>query len=492
MITNVKENIPYYLSIAAIVILFFIVEYNLLSKEFYALSADESGHTLDAYDWYKHGDQLFSIWLPFHKVINGIALNIHYDLLVTPRIMSGVFGLLTLLSLIFLTHQLFENKIIAVLTGFLATIFLPIAVFSVLPLIEIYFFFFITSSIAYFLLWMRKGENMFLWLAIIFLSVGTTTRYEAWLFALFLFVIIIHHIFKSNRTISQKTILTLSIAIIISAFPLYWIYLSAVANQNAHGFVSSVVNRYNEGKIFGEIKNNALYQFLIVNITSLNIIGLASLVYLFKINSSVKKYSIILFGTLLTFSVLSFVIKAMPTHNYWRIAIIWSLLLVPFTAYWLYHLIDAVKNSPMNKYAFIIFFILLIYFFNSQTAQYTSLSYLTQEDINIGNFLNKITTEDQSSKIYVMKDGSDKWRYSNIMVASQKPEQFVIDLENFDYVSSDTISVDRKLVSEMVKFKIKFVLIPSQTIIRNGAEFLSELKVFQKWKVYELNMVKNY
>lgn len=489
MRTNIKENISFYLAIAVIVFLFFIVEYNLLSKEFFALSADESGHTLEAYDWYNHNGQLFSIWLPFHKVINGIALNFHYDLLVTPRIMSGIFGLLTLLSLIILTHQLFENKIVAILTGFLATIFLPIAAFSILPLIEIYFFFFIISSVACFLLWLRNGKSTFLWLTVIFLSVGTTTRYEAWIFALFLFVIIVHHIYISNRTVSQKAILTLSIALIISAFPLYWVYLSTIANERAQGFVSIVADRYNEGKILGEIKNNALYQFLIINITSLNIIGFASLIYLTKINPSVKKYSIILFGTLLTFSVLSFVIKAMPTHNYWRIAMIWSLLLLPFTAYWLYHLLDSSNSFPVNKYGFIILFILLIYFFNSQTAQYTSFSYLTMEDINIGKFLNEITLKEQS-KIYVMKDGSDKWRYSNFLISSQKPEYFVLGLDNFDYVSSDTISVDQKLVSEMVNLKIKFVLVPSRTIVGNGLEYFSEIKTFKKWKIYQINMIK--
>lgn len=490
MTNRIKGNIPFYLSIAAAIFLFFIVESSLLSKNFFALSADESGHTLEAYEWYKGEGQLFSIWLPFFKIVNGLALKIHYDLLVTPRIMSGLFGLLTLLSLIILTHQLFENKIVAILTGFLATLFLPIAVFSALPLIEIYFFFFMTASIAFFLLWLRNGKNKFLWLTAIFLSVGTTTRYEAWVFALFLFLIIAYQLFKSCKTPSQKVILIFSFALIITAFPVYWIYLSTIANESAHGFVSSVTNRYNEGRIFSEIKNNALYQFLIINITSLNIIGLASLFYLVKINPNVKKYSIILFGTLLTFSVLSFIIKAMPTHNYWRIAMIWSLLLLPFTAYWLYHLLETSDSSPVNKYGFVIFFILLIYFFNSQTIQFSSLSYLTRDEVNVGDFLNEITREEHA-KIYVMRDGSDKWRYVNLLVTSQKPEQFVIELENFNYVSSDTISIDQKLVSEMMNCKIKFILVPSRTIVRNNAEYFSEVKAFKQWKVHQLNFVKD-
>ena len=487
MMTNIKENLPFYLSIAAIVLLFFIVEYNLLSKGFFALSADESGHTLEAYEWYKGESQLFSIWLPFHKVVNGIALKIHYDLLVTPRIMSGLFGLLTLFSLMFLTYQLFENKVATILTGFLATLFLPIAVLSILPLIEIYFFFFTVTSLGFFIIWIKSEKNIFLWLTTGFLAIGTTTRYEAWLFAFFIFVLIVFQLFKSKRMPSQKILVSIVIGLVIAAFPLFWIYLSAVANQNASGFVSSVSGRYNEGEVFAEIKNNVLYQFLIINITSLNIIGIASLIYLTKINPNVKKYSIIMIGTLISFSVLSFIIKAMPTHNYWRIAMIWSLLLLPFTAYWLYHLIDTSKISPINKYVFVIFFFILIYFFNSQTSKYSSVSYLTPDDINAGKFLNKISLG-ENSKIYVMKDGTDKWKFVNILVASQKPEHFVTDLKNFNYVSSDTITIDQKLATEIVEQKIKFVLIPSRTVVKDETKFLIEQKVFGQWKIYKVKM----
>jgi hypothetical protein len=487
MMTNIKEDIPFYLSIAAIVVLFFIVEYNLLSKGFFALSADESGHTLEAFDWIKNDGQLFSIWLPFHKVINGFALKIHYDLLVTPRIVSGLFGLLTLLSTIFLSYQLFENRITSILTGFLAAIFLPIAMFSILPLIEIYFFFFIITSLSFFILWLKSEKNIFLWLTIGFSAIGTTTRYEAWIFAFVIYVMITFQLVISMRTRSHKIFLSAVIGIIIAVFPLFWAYLSFITNQNTSGFVSSVTGRYCEGKVFAEIKNNVLYQFLIINITSLNIIGIAPLIHLTKINSNIKKYSIILFGTMILFSVLSFIIKAMPTHNYWRIAMIWSLLLIPFTAYWLHHLIDVSKNSPINKYAFIIFFFILTYFFNSQTSKYSSVSYLTMDDINVGKFLNKISLG-ENSKIYVMKDGSDKWRYANILVTSQKPELFVTDLKNFSYVSSDTVTIDQKLVAEMVNRKIEFVLMPSRKIVNDDTGFLIEQKVFGKWKIYKFKM----
>ncbi len=489
MTINIKETLPIYLSIAAIIVLFFIVEYNLLSKGFFALSADESGHTLEAYEWYKGDAQLFSIWLPFNKIVNGITLRLHYDLLVTPRITSVLFGLLTLLSIILLTYYLFENRIVAIITGFFATIFLPISVFSVLPLSEIYYFFFVISSISIYVLWLKTNKNVFLWLTVILSAIGTTTRYESWLFALFIFLLIGYELLKTDRSLKQKTLLITAFAIIIAAFPLYWIYLSAIGSENIHGFVSTVAGRYHEGKLIAEIKNNALYLFFMINIASLNIIGLASVIHVSKTSPFVKKYTMILFGTLITFSLLSFFIKAMPTHNHWRIVMIWCLLLLPLTTYWLYNLLESSKSSPINKYAFIIFFFLLVYFFNAQTANYTSSSYLTREEINIGKYLNEITQSD-NSKIYIMKDGSDKWRYSNLLISSQKPDQFVIELENFKYVSSDTISISHKLISELLNYRIKFIAIPSRTILRDSARYLSEIKPFKQWKVYEMNEEK--
>ena len=48
--TKVKKI--YYVSIAAIILIFILFEYLLFLKGFYAFSADESGHTLEAYYWF--------------------------------------------------------------------------------------------------------------------------------------------------------------------------------------------------------------------------------------------------------------------------------------------------------------------------------------------------------------------------------------------------------------------------------------------------------
>jgi hypothetical protein len=312
------------------------------------------------------------------------------------------------------------------------------------------------------------------------------TRYEAWIFAFFILALFVNEIVQSERTSSLKLLLIISAVILIVSFPVYWIYLTTITSDNSTGFVSSVTNRYHEGNFIIEIKNNVLYKFLQINISSLNIIGLASILYLFKMHITVKKFAIIFFSTLITFSMLSFFIKAMPTHHYWRIAMIWSVLLLPFTVYWLYHLIENLRATPINKYLFVIFFIVLIYFFYSQTSTYTSKSYLTNDDYNVGEYLNSITTENDS-KIYIMKDGADKWRFANILVTSQKPDLFIQKLEDFNYITSDTISISRKMVSELIEHGVKHIVIPTKVNVSDGQEYYSEVKTFDTWKVCKIN-----
>jgi hypothetical protein len=68
MVGRTKINLIFYLRVAAIILLFLMIEYSLMSKDFFSLSADESGHTLEVYEWYKGEGQLFSIWLPFFRL----------------------------------------------------------------------------------------------------------------------------------------------------------------------------------------------------------------------------------------------------------------------------------------------------------------------------------------------------------------------------------------------------------------------------------------
>jgi len=156
-----------------------IVQVYLICTNFYSISADEAGHVIEAVRFYQ-GSSLFGIWLPFEKVFLGFFL-LFGDMFWLPRIISMIFGHLCLASLMLVSYELFKVESVTILTGIIGAISL-IAVFSVIPLTEIYFFTFVLLSI-YFLL--KKSNWVYL-----FTILMTTVRFEGWIFAFIIMLIL--------------------------------------------------------------------------------------------------------------------------------------------------------------------------------------------------------------------------------------------------------------------------------------------------------------
>ena len=151
----------------------------LLSTNFYSISADEAGHTIEAVRFYQ-GASLFGIWLPFEKVFLGFFL-LFGDMFWMPRIISMIFGHLTLGALMLVGEELFKNDFITLITGIIGAVSF-IAVFSVLPLSEIYFFFFVLMSIC---LLLKESNWVYL-----FTVLMTMVRFEGWIFAFIIIIIL--------------------------------------------------------------------------------------------------------------------------------------------------------------------------------------------------------------------------------------------------------------------------------------------------------------
>ena len=468
-----KENLVFFFGIFIVIILLLISQFSVYSQGFYSIGADEAGHTLEAFQWYKGQASVFSIWLPFQKIFYGISFNIYYDLFWVPRILSSFFGILTLLSLIFLTYELFQNRIVSLIAGFLASIYYCLVIFSIIPMIEIYFFFFVITSIAFFLHWKRTNHSVSLLLTIIFLIIGTTTRYEAWIFSFSLFILIIVDIFSINGELPGKIFKTIGLFIAIFSFPMLWIYLSHNATGESTKFFYSVVERYSPGGIIAEFKNNVLYNFLITNIFSLNILGIITLIFFYNKKIEIKVYALIFLSTLLVFSIVTFITKAMPTQNSWRIASIWSIMLLPFTAQWLYLLLSD-KNIYL-KYNFIIFVLILIYFFTRQTLDFSKTSYMNREDLVIGRFIhNELNLKNPASRIFIEQNG---WKYSSLLVTSQMPDRFIIKEGFYN---------QNELIKNYKKYNVEYLILKPGTQLVINSEDLKEVKKYHDWIIYKL------
>jgi hypothetical protein len=153
-----------------------------LDRGFLSISWDEAGRTLDAYSWAERGTVAVWVWLPFNRVVVGLALRIFPDLIVTPRVISGLFGLVAIPAMGWLAHELFEDRRNTLLTLALGALFSQRLALSVAPASAIMFIVFVLSGLALFAQWLRTGRSSALYACAGSVAIAGIERFEAWLF----------------------------------------------------------------------------------------------------------------------------------------------------------------------------------------------------------------------------------------------------------------------------------------------------------------------
>ena len=152
-----------------------VLQIYLLNNGFYSISADEAGHILEAYRFYNGDVHLFSIWLPFVKIFYGLLFYIHYDLFWIPRIASMAAGHALLFFIMLLSGELFTEKT-AMVSGFIASVFVGTVVFSVVPLTEIYFFLCLVVSVYLLIRYLRTGKYLLLLFLLVIINTTDSLR----------------------------------------------------------------------------------------------------------------------------------------------------------------------------------------------------------------------------------------------------------------------------------------------------------------------------
>ena len=364
-------------------ILLLIVQVYLLSTNFYSISADEAGHTIEAVRFYQ-GSPLFGIWLPFEKVFLGFFL-LFGDMFWMPRIISMIFGHLCLASLILVASELFDSGMVIILTGIIGAISL-IAVFSVLPLTEIYFFTFVLLSV-YFLL---KKSN-WVYLSTILM---TTVRFEGWIFA-FIIMLILYK--KDGLKVFG-----------LMVFPLFWVILGYFETGSLTGFITQVSAR----KRVWRTEDSILYNFLLLSVHSGLIIG----IFYLKKN---KRYLWIFLTTLIIWQIGTSLSGATATHNVWRTGLLWNILLIPLFAAFI------LKIHSKSKILSLSLACLILYLNVALTQHHTKESYTKIEDLEAGKFIK------ENSGTYVMPKYG--WEFTNLLVTSGKEITYLDKITDLDY-----------------------------------------------------------
>ena len=274
-------------------ILSVVIDIVVYKNGLYAVSADESGRTLDAYEWVFHHQQFSDVWLPFYRVVVGTGLLIYPDLFFTPRIINFLFSIAAFLSLIWFSHEVFRNKEITVLSGFLWAVFPQAVVLRVVPLSDIMFIAVVIAACASFTRWIFKQHLLFLILASMLFAVSSTIRYEGWIFSA-VFVCCVPFFLLHDSPVSKRTLLFYSslVAVIVSIFPAYWLWDNTVRTGNPFFFLGRT------GKSFALITqhsylrlvwHNPVTQFLVQNVASFNLVGIISAATFAASNTRIKK-----------------------------------------------------------------------------------------------------------------------------------------------------------------------------------------------------------
>jgi hypothetical protein len=227
----------------------------------------------------------------------------------------------------------------------------------------------------------------------------------------------------------------------VIAFPLIWLILQFYSKGNPMAFAERSITIENSALIWQNLtfipilketlQMNVLYNFIKQNIESCNILAFFSI--FLTLNKNQRVYSTISIAgwALLIMSIIWLLVLSIPgsvfrliPSNAWRFASVWSVLLIPFTAYSIILIEDAIKHKKrfINYFFRVILYSIVFIFFIRQINELAKESSFSRDERNLGTLLKKQLIEDPSAKVLI---DSPDWSYLNILIASNYPDNFI-------------------------------------------------------------------
>lgn len=172
------------LLVGAILVVRLFIHFALYHAGFISLTADEFGRTIVAAEWVKHPTwEWKGAWLPFHRPLIGLFLKLHWELLWTPRIVTIIFGLLSIVFMFLLTKKLFDSYVVGLISAGLLSVN-PLHVWlSSVPLTEMVSLTLVLIGVWAFVGYMIDAKAKYLLVAGIMLGFASGFRIESWFFS---------------------------------------------------------------------------------------------------------------------------------------------------------------------------------------------------------------------------------------------------------------------------------------------------------------------
>jgi hypothetical protein len=389
------------------------------SRGFYSIGWDESGRTLDAYEWAAHGTILSRAWLPFYRISIGLGLRVFPDLFLTPRIITFLFGLGSIPAAAWLAHELFQSRKTTLLTLTLSTFFSQRLALSLAPLSDIMFIFVSLVTMAVFARWLRTYDRSALLLSALFCALASTLRFEGWIFGGAIFLVAAGYYRFAPTRLRRKDLVLFGL--ILFSFPVVW----TVSTFSPATAVLTVVADARQYSLREILRKNPLVEFVLTNGFSLNLIGMVA-VLRFTRSGAWRHRAIVAasFAPLVALSLGLLLIRSAQTGPSWRMIAVWSMLLMPFTARFLAdssrRLAGVRAGKILASAATVV--VLSAFLYNTFRIERNSAQWFPESDRAAGRYLNDLIAANPDTKILIE---SSRYFFLNILVASQHPDSFI-------------------------------------------------------------------
>jgi hypothetical protein len=348
------------------------------------------------------------------------------------------------------------------------------------PLTEIQFMALIVPGCFFFLRWIRTRSGRNLAAAAVCIAIATASRYEGWVFALmFVAAVAVHHRTSGSGSRLSQT----GVAAIVFIFPAIWTLAEYFHVSYSAGFLSAPRNNYAViyGNSFsGILQHGVLTQYFLQNMLSWNILGVGGLALVWRSDPEIREWFILPGGAFLIMVVLSLAGWALPNHSFWRVAVVWSVLTVPFTASLI---IGQTRRFPRLVVP-VVMLVLLMFF--GEAIIMARVPDFSKDEKESGEYLGREMAVIGDRGRVLIESGS--WQYMHLMVASGFHDRFICNT-GYDpsYPSKAVVDETQPVVADSV-YRRGIRWIAARTAAwkstLNGDSLLHDKKEFGRWTIY--------
>lgn len=250
------------------------------------LTADDYSRTVISWDWLQSPRIYSGVWLSPHFWLNGLFIFFFKDLTLSPILVSTLFSCLMLIYFYLLTEKLFD-KSVAYLSSLVLCVF-PFQVWlstSAMP--EPVFFFFITFTVYYFIIWYTKynsEDDNKSWLYLIISATGLMLaclfRYEGWFFSITFILLVSYISFKKER-FTSAALINLALSLISLLGAAWWLLQNYIDYSDPFFFIKETTKIYEHLNTAGFFQRIVQYPFFIFYIAPLT--SLAAIVKIYRV-----------------------------------------------------------------------------------------------------------------------------------------------------------------------------------------------------------------